>query len=212
MTRLLLIRHGQSEANIEGRFAGHTDAPLSELGKNQAKETAAYIVSAYQVDAVYASDLQRAFMTGKAVADLLNQTVTPTEALREIYAGRWENMPYGQLAKEEESYQVWLHDIGRAACSQGESTKELQQRVVGCLSEIAQAHPGQTVVVATHATPVRVAQCYCEGKPIEELKDIPWVSNASVTELRYEDGSFTLQEAGHDAHLGALKSHLPKNV
>ena len=69
MTALLLIRHGESIANVDGRFAGHLDIPLSETGYVQADITAHYIHSHYTVDAVYASDLLRAFHTGKAVAD-----------------------------------------------------------------------------------------------------------------------------------------------
>ena len=59
MTTLLLIRHGQSEANKLGVFAGHFDAPLLPLGIEQAKKTAAYIAENYKVDKVYASDLKR---------------------------------------------------------------------------------------------------------------------------------------------------------
>ena len=60
MTRLLFVRHGQSEANLEGVFAGQIDPALTELGYRQAECTAEFIAKTYQVDAVYSSDLQRA--------------------------------------------------------------------------------------------------------------------------------------------------------
>ena len=87
MTKLLIIRHGQSVANLQGIFVGHTDSPLSDLGKRQAEATADYIVNTFHVDAVYASDLERAFVTGKAVADRLGMSVTPVRGMREISQG-----------------------------------------------------------------------------------------------------------------------------
>ncbi len=213
MTRLVLIRHGQSEANLKSVFAGHTDAPLAELGKAQAEQTAAYVTKQYQVDGVYASDLKRAYATGKAVADCLGQTVIPCEKLREIYAGAWENQPFQALIDSgDENYETWRFDIGRATCTGGESVKELQARIIKEITRIAEENTGRTVVLATHATPIRVFQCHCEHRPIEELKDIPWVSNASVTEAIYENGAFRLVQVGYDAHLEGIKTVLPKNV
>jgi len=213
LTRLVLIRHGQSEANLRAVFAGHTNAPLTEMGEKQAALTAAYICSKYQVDEVYASDLLRAFHTGKAVADQLGLQTVPDQALREIYAGAWENRPFQELIdKKDKNYETWRFDIGKATCTDGESVAELQLRIVAELKKIAEDQQGKTVVIATHATPIRVFQCHCEGKPIQDLREISWVSNASVTEAVYEDGRFTLQEVGHDAHLGELRSVLPKNV
>ena len=119
MTKLLIIRHGQSEANLQGVFVGHTNSPLSDLGKQQAEVTAEYIVSNFHVDAVYASDLERAFYTGKAVADRLGLSVTAVKGMREIFAGDWETVKFDTLSAEYgEPYQLWLRDIGLAhSCS-----------------------------------------------------------------------------------------------
>lgn len=213
MTKLLIIRHGQSEANLHGVFVGHTNSPLSDLGKRQAEVTAEYIVSNFHVDAVYASDLERAFYTGKAVADRLGLPVTPMAGMREIFAGDWETVKFDTLATEYgEAYQIWLKNIGLAQPPNGESTARLQQRIADTLRTIAEANEGKTVVVATHATPIRTFMHLCSGLPLSEMKNIPWVSNASVTTAVYENGSFTIEEAGHDAHLGNMRTALPKNV
>lgn len=213
MTKLLIIRHGQSCANLEGVFVGHTDSPLSDLGKQQAEATADYIVSNFHVDAVYASDLQRAFYTGKTVADRLGLPITPVRGMREIFAGDWETVKFDVLATQYgEPYQIWLTNIGLAQCPNGESAAQLQSRIVSSLRSIAEANEGKTVVVATHATPIRTFMHHCSGLPLEEMKNIPWVSNASVTTAIYENGSFTIAEAGHDSHLGDMRTALPKNV
>lgn len=210
MTRLLIIRHGNSLANTQKVFAGNTDSPLTELGLLQAEKTAQHMVKNYQVDAVYASDLQRAFTTGKVLADKLGLRVIPTPAMREIFAGQWEGKPFDELDRLD-SYHTWKTDIGSAACDGGESVARLQDRVLTELKRIAGENTGKTVVIVSHGTPIRAIQCFCQGKTLKEMKDVPWVSNASVTELCYENGAFTPVCIGYDAHLEGVRSVLPPN-
>ena len=212
MTNLLLIRHGQSISNLERYFTGSCDIPLTELGMFQARQTAAYIKANYQVDAVYASDLSRAFETGKAVADLYGLTVIPDKNLREIFAGKWERVPFTELEQLfPDTYRVWQTDIGNSQPDGGESVAHLQQRILEAVLRIGAENEGKTVVLATHATPVRALQCHCEGKSLSQMASVPWVTNASVTHIRYEDGKLNLLEAGHDGHLGNLSTSLPSN-
>ena len=214
MTRLLFIRHGQSESNLDGSFTGSTNVPLTELGLRQAAATADYVVGAYTVDAVYASDLQRAFHTGKAVADRLGLEVRPHKGLREIFAGEWEGRPFTYLmtAYPETFAGVWRHDIGNSVCDGGESVAQLMQRVSAAVRKIAEANPGKTLVIATHATPIRCMECICRGKSLSEMQAIPWVTNASVTEIHYESGIFTEAVSSYDQHLSGMISALPGNV
>ena len=213
MTTLLIIRHGQSQANLDGIFVGHVNSPLSDLGMQQAELTANYVVSNYHVDAVYASDLDRAFYTGKRIADLLGLPITADPQLREIYAGDWERVKFDDLAAHYgEPYQLWLRDIGRAQCQNGESTAQLQKRFVSAVRHIAQENDGKTVVIGTHATPIRTFMTYCAGCDITNMKNIPWVSNASVTIVEFENDTFRIVTPGYDKHLGDLRTALPKNV
>jgi len=212
-TRFLLIRHGQSEANNAGEFAGHLDYPLTQSGLEQAECTADYIASRYSVDCVYASDLRRAFVTGQIAAEKIGVEVKADLRLREIFAGDWQGRTFVQLQQMfADSYDVWLKDIGNARTQNGESVVQLQKRVVQCIKDIAEKHPGETVVIATHATPIRALQCCCEGKTLAQMKDVPWVSNASVTEVECCGGQMRMIEAGYDAHLGGLVSKFPNNV
>ena len=210
MTRLLIIRHGNSEANTKGTFAGATDSPLTELGLRQAEATAQYIEQNYSVDVVYASDLSRAFITGKAVAERFGLPVIPTKEMREIFAGEWEGQNFDALIKRK-SFQLWKTDIGNAVCDGGESVAQLQSRIVTEVMRIARENPGKTVAIATHATPVRVLQCHCEGKTLDEMKDIPWVSNASVSEFFWDGKQLVIVKVGSDAHLEGIKTALPPN-
>ncbi len=214
MTTLLMIRHGQSEGNINHIFVGHQDSPLTELGKLQAIKTADYICKNYSVDLLFASDLCRAFETGQAAAKACGIPIIAHPGLREIYAGDWENVSFDNLSiKYKNEYSIWKNDIGNAKCTNGESVQELKDRVVCALIEICERHPGKTIAVATHATPIRVLMCQAlaDGN-LDRMKDISWVSNASVTIVYYDSGKFSIIQASLDGHLGNLKTTLPSNV
>lgn len=213
MTRLLLIRHGQSTANIAGVFAGHLDYPLTELGRQQVELTAEYIASQYTVDKVYASDLSRARETGEIAARKLGAGLEVHPGLREIFAGQWQGIKFDELKKRyEESYGIWLTDIGHSCCDGGETMGQMYDRILTTMKEIVCTNPEKTLVLATHATPIRVMQCVCEKKSLDDMKRIPWVTNASVSEMVYEAGEFHLVTVSVDRHLGNLSSCFPANV
>lgn len=213
MTKLLMVRHGQSEANSLGVFAGNYDIELTELGHKQAQCTANFIAENYTVDKVYASDLKRAYKTAVHIAEKFDLDVIPDKNFREISAGKWEAEKFVVIIeKYKDDYEKWLTDIGNAGCTGGETVKELAKRVCDELKKVAEDNEGKTVVIGTHATPVRVVQCLFGGHAMYEMKDVPWVSNASVTELNYEEGKFVLVKAGMDGHLTGYKSELPANV
>lgn len=212
MTKLIFIRHGQSEANAAKVFAGHTDAPLSELGQKQAECTAEFVINKYNVDAVYSSDLQRAFNTAKAVADRLGLEVIPEKGMREIYAGDWENKKWEPLVETSEDFRHWRTDIGSACPTNGESVEKLYERVYKTVCQIAEQNEGKTVVIATHATPVRVLEVRISGRGLSFMKNIPWVTNASVSEIDYQDGRLYAVNVCQDEHLKDLVSALPANV
>ena len=213
MTRIYFVRHGQSESNLITQFAGSLNMPLTEKGHRQACVTAEFLRDV-PFSVVYASDLKRAYNTGCTVAELHGIPIQGDARLREIFAGEWEGETYADLEQKfPESYGVWRHQIGLAQCPGGESVAQLQQRVRACVEEIVRNHPGETVCVATHATPIRVMECVWTNTPLEQMHTIPWVSNASVTVAEYDDeGVGHLLERDLHNHLGTLHTVLAKNV
>ena len=213
MTKLILIRHGYSEANEKHCFAGHSDADLTEQGLRQAEKTAEFIAENYKVDAIYSSDLKRAYKTAEKSAEKFGLEIIKTPALREIYAGDWEMKSYDELEKLYPSeYSTWRNDIGNAHPNGGESVAQLGERVCAVLEKIVRENPGKTIVAATHATPIRVSECIRAGSPLSEMKEIPWVANASVTVINFENGYFEYELKGEDSFLEEIKTILPKNV
>ena len=213
MTTLIMVRHGESEANRNNIFAGNFDADLQGRGQKQAEKTAEFVAESYKIDKIYASDLKRAFKTGKAIGDLLGIDPIPDRRLREISAGKWEGVRFDDIAvKYAEDYAVWLNDMGNARCTGGESTRELGERILAALTDIAKQNEGKTILIATHATPIRVMQTYCTYGDFGRMQDVKWVSNASVSEFFYENGSFRCGKMSQDAHLDELRTVLAPNV
>lgn len=213
MTKLLLVRHGLSLANQEKFFAGQADVPLLPMGQLQARATGEFLRGHYTVDKIYASDLVRAGETGQILAQILCCPLELDEGLREIYAGAWQEKTFDYLTEHyPEGYGVWRRDIGKAQCPEGESVAEMGLRVREALTRICRENPGKTLAIATHATPIRAMESWAKFRDFSRMGEIPWVSNASVTELFYEDGVWRLGKVSQDAHLQDLRTVFPANV
>ncbi len=213
MTRFVLIRHGESEANRNNIFAGHLNADLQNKGLMQAELTARYIVDNFKVDKVYASDLTRAYKTGRCVSCLLGIELTTDKGLREIDAGEWDGLRFDELpVKYPKEFDIWINDIGRSYCPGGESVTQLGERFISALKKIADENEGKTVVVATHATPIRILQTIVEYGDLAKMQDVPWVSNASVTVVEYDGEHWKCTLLSYDDHLGKLKTILPAKI
>ena len=212
VTTIYLIRHGESLGNIQKRFLGHSDWDLTELGYLQARCTAAEFEH-IPVDFIVSSDLLRAYHTAQPIAEMKQLCIQPDPEFREIYAGLWEGESFADLeVKYPQDYEIWKKDIGRAVATGGESVLQLHRRVYAALQRIVSEHEGKHIVIATHATPIRVLLTGFAGLPIEEAAQIPWASNASITKLIYKNGEFRVEYADRNEHLGTLSTRLPANV
>lgn len=212
MTTIYLIRHGESQANEKDLFIGHTDLSLTDLGYRQAQVTADYLKDIH-ADAIYSSDLQRAYHTALATAEPRNMPVYKDSGLREIFAGEWEYTPFSVLQEtRKQTYDIWLKDIAHARCDGGESVPEVGIRVVETVKKLAQKHKDSVIFIFTHATPVRTFALYAMGKSPDELDVLPWPSNASVTKAAFDGERFRLLEYSVDHFMGELATHLPDNV
>lgn len=206
---IFLIRHGQSEGNARRIFLGHTDWALTPLGQAQAEMTALFLRSK-PIGAVFASDLIRAVQTANAFAKKARLPVQKDARLREIYAGLWEGIPHEEIARRYPiDHAVWKQDFDNARPAKGESVMEMRDRVFACVTEIAQKREGQTLAVFTHATAIRALYAHISRTPAQSF---PFPPNASVTHIRYENGSLVPVRYGQDDFLGALHSDLPKII
>jgi probable phosphoglycerate mutase len=157
MKQLLVVRHGQTDWNAEGRYQGASDVVLNEVGRAQAREVANSIRERYSVDCVVASPLRRAFETAEIIAAVLGLAVHVTEQFRERDVGVYE----GLLRSEARARypDAWAENITRhlhTAPRGGESILEVGARVMDGLQKLRVAYPGQCVLLVAHGYVARM--------------------------------------------------------
>lgn len=201
MTRIIAVRHAQSEGNLANFCCGHTDISLTPLGHRQAVETARFL-DAYAIDRIYSSDLIRVVMTARPTAERRGMEMIRDAGLREIHVGDWEGFPHSELDRRDPTRELWHHDFVNAYCPGGESVRQLFARIRVTFRRLADENPGKTIAVFTHATPIRSMLTEWQGLELESINRVPWPSNASVTVVDYlDDGSFSLPLVAYNRHL-----------
>jgi len=155
-TRVFLIRHGATVLSAEDRFAGATNVPLSDEGRQQAQRLAARLADE-SIGAVYASDMARTMETAQFLAAPHDLTVQPRPGLREISHGHWEQMTRKEVEEKypDEAFE-WEKDPYTFAPSGGESGLAVTARALPSLIEIVRAHPGKNVIVVSHKATIRL--------------------------------------------------------
>ena len=209
MTRLVIIRHGESVYNIERRYTGQTDVALTEKGVLQAEITGKYILENYKIDEIYSSDLIRAVNTAKPIADPLGLEIKTDARLREIYAGKWQGYYFSEVAEIfKEEYEYYKAHKTTARTPGGEGMQDVMKRMHEAVLEIAEANDGKTVLISTHNGPLMTLEVLVYGIPLNEIYS---VANNSITELEYENGSFKAVKFGYNEHLKELVTIFKNN-
>ena len=155
-TRIFLIRHGTTTLSAEDRFAGSTDVPLSDEGREQARRLGVRL-SGEKIAAVYASTLGRTIETARFLADPHGLEVLPREGLREISHGHWEQMTRREVDERFPAESAaWEEDPYTFAPAGGESGLAVTARALPALLEIVRSHVGMQVVVVSHKATIRL--------------------------------------------------------
>jgi ribonuclease H / adenosylcobalamin/alpha-ribazole phosphatase len=155
-TRLLLLRHGQTELSVERRYSGRGNPALTEVGRQQATAAARYLAQRGGIAAVYSSPLQRAYDTAATAAKALGLDVAVDDDLIETDFGAWEGLTFTQAAERDpDLHRRWLRDTSTTPPG-GESFDEVLDRVLRVRGRIIAAHGGATVLVVSHVTPIKM--------------------------------------------------------
>lgn len=163
MPRLILARHGETDWNAERRYQGIQDIPLNARGMAQAAALAERLAKE-RVDAIYASDLQRARGTAQAIAAPRGLPVRADPRLREIAFGAWEGLTYDEIqAQYPADLARWLADPEGCPPPGGESLAQLGERVESLMRDIAAEHRHQTVLVVAHGGSLQTLLCLALG-------------------------------------------------
>ena len=188
MTTVYLARHGESDWNAAQRFQGHSDRPLTELGRRQAEALAKKLESHTALSAIYSSPLERAFGTATIVGARLGLEPVAVDDLREVDVGGWSGLSRNEVeAAYPDAFQRWLD--GGEGWDDGESYADMAARVLGALRRIAANHPGDEVLVVSHGGPIRAIHAVAAGMDVHAYRRLNRVEgNAGVSRVAVEDG------------------------
>ncbi|RDI50084.1 bifunctional RNase H/acid phosphatase [Nocardia mexicana] len=154
-TRLLLLRHGQTELSVQRRYSGRGNPPLTALGREQAARAAKYLAAKGDIAAVVTSPLGRARETADAAAQALDVPVKVLDGLIETDFGEWEGLTFSEAAQRDpELHARWLGDPSLPAPG-GESFDQVRERVEAVRRDLVALYPGRNVVVVSHVTPIK---------------------------------------------------------
>ena len=206
-TKVLLIRHGQSEGNAAGRFGGHTNTPLSPRGRKQSIATAQALTSE-SLSAIYSSDLPRAMQTAEPLAKLTRIEIQPTDAFRERSVGVMEGLTFEEAAeKHPDQYAALLRRDFEHVLSGGESYRQLLDRASLKLDKAIEQHKGGRIAVFTHTGTICILALHLMGAlDAPELKAV-WIasSNCGISRFDFrEDGFLRVLTVNDTRHLVGL--------
>jgi len=188
MKIIYIARHGETDANKDMRFQGHTDNPLNAKGRAQADELAAR-VKELPLSKIYASDLTRAVETATPMAKGHNLKVISNSGFREICFGRWEGLTFKEIkAQWPSSIDMFLQKPGEVNIEGGESFQEVQKRAWSAFEEIVEEQKEDTsIMLVAHGGIVRVLLCTALGLDLNKIWAF-YVDNASLScIIKWED-------------------------
>jgi broad specificity phosphatase PhoE len=192
--RVLLWRHGQTDWNMINRFQGHSDIPLNDVGRYQAKH-AAEILAGMNPTAIISSDLGRARATAQALADLVGLPVTTHENLRETNGGLWEGKTGKENRAEDfQNFIRWIDGDDNPAGTTGEKRSEVAARAVGVIMKELEGKTDELLVVATHGGTARCVLGELLQLPLSHWGVIGGLSNASWSILERNTRQWNLIE------------------
>ena len=201
MTRLILIRHGETLWNTERRMQGQQDSPLTERGVWQARCLGERLKT-LAFTALYSSDLGRALRTAQGIAQATGHAIVEDARLRERHFGVFEGMTRAEMqAHDPEIYDRFLARDPHYALPGGESPAAFFERCRAALEELAARHAGATIAVVTHGLVLDCAWRAATGLALEAPRPVPLV-NASLNWFACDGGRWSAQCWGDADHLG----------
>jgi broad specificity phosphatase PhoE len=213
-TRVFLVRHGATTLTAEDRFAGETDVPLSDGGREQARRLAVRL-RGEKIARVFASPLGRTVETARILAEPLGRAVETRDGFREISHGRWEQLTRREVEERfPEEAAEWERDPYTFAPVGGESGLMVTARALPVLIDIVRNHAGETVLVVSHKATIRLLVSSLLGFDARRYRDSLDLKPASLTIVDFKGPScarLTLfNDTSHYAELGNAIPAVPQ--
>jgi broad specificity phosphatase PhoE len=204
MTRIVLIRHGQTTWNKCERVRGQVDVPLDDVGLAQAEATAARVVEQYQPAAVYCSPLQRAVQTAQPIAGLLGQQVQAEPGFIDMSFGLWQGLTSEEVTRRwPELTHTWLQAPHLVTFPDGESLQLVRDRGTAALERVIKRHRDETAAIVGHTVINRVLLCFVLGVDNSNYWRIGQ-ETCAISVFSWERGVFFVQSFNDTCHLQHL--------
>ena len=205
MTELILIRHGETDWNVEHRIQGHIDVPLNRTGLAQA-EAIGERFRDVDIDVLVSSDLNRALQTMKPISDRRDLPVFRDPRLRERHLGVLQ----GKTAEEAkqltpQAFEVYRSRAKDAELEEGESLAAFAHRVIAALKQLTQSHKNKRIVAVTHGGVLDIAYRHANQIPLETPRTFR-IFNASVNTLRANGSELQLVDWSDTNHLQDIRA------
>ena len=188
MTIVYLARHGESDWNAANRFQGHSDRPLTELGRQQAEALADELAAVAELRAIYTSPLRRALDTAAVVGARTGLEPVPLRDLLEVDVGTWAGLSRSEVeAHFPAAFRRWLD--GGEGWEDGESYAAMSARVLAALLQAAETHRDEQILVVSHGGPIRAIQAAAAGMDVHAYRKLHRVErNAQLSRVTVTDG------------------------
>jgi len=199
-TRLIAIRHGETAWNVDTRIQGHLDIPLNDTGLWQARQVARALAGE-PLSAIYASDLQRAHTTARAIAEATGAPLVAERGLRERSFGQLEGRTFAEIEAElPEQARRWRQRDPHFAPEGGETLVQLRERIAATTHRLAAQHTGGLVVLVAHGGVLDVLYRLATGQELQAPRT--WqLSNAAINRLLWTPEGLTLVGWADTQHL-----------
>lgn len=189
MLELVLVRHGETDSNKEGKYLGWTDVPLNEHGISQAMKVRDKLKDV-KFDQVICSPLKRA----RETAEIISKNIAYHEELKEINFGLWDNLSHREIEeKYAEEYKLWISDWQKFTFPQGESAMDMNKRVTNFIDKLVNEQESGYVLIVTHSGIIRNIIAYLLGMKMEDSWHFS-IDNCGITKIQITEGYAVLTE------------------
>ena len=200
MTEIMLIRHGETEWNVEEVFRGRIDIELNQTGIKQAELLAGYL-SGHTIDAIYSSPLKRAMKTAEIISGYHGLDVKIAPGLIDFDCGEWQGLSLQEVKDSyKDTYAEWASRPEKVKIPGGESLDDVTQRAMKIVDDVIVKY-GRTVVLAAHRVVNKVLICALLGMDNSHFWNIRQ-DNCGITTFAYENGRFILTGHNNTSFLG----------
>ncbi len=201
-THVIVVRHGETMWNTEGRWQGHLDCPLTPRGLTQAQALARRLMN-QRFNALYSSDLGRAYHTAQIISAATGHGVVSDARLRERNLGIFQGLRSEEIKTAyPEEYELYRSRDPDHMIPGGESLRQQVERNISCLEELAQNHSGESIVVVTHGGVLSGLFRHTLSIPLQAPRRFEFM-NSSLNVFAYGGGYWTLRTWGDVSHLDA---------